>query len=56
MLFVAGTFVGVAVLVTGIYWLMFERAETREQVKLRKRLRGATGPKAAKKRSTCCRR
>ena len=49
MLFVAGTFIGVAILVTGIYWLMFERSETREQAKLRKRLRAASGPKAAGK-------
>lgn len=49
MLFVAGTFIVIVVLVTGIYWLMFERAETREQVKLRKRLRAAAGPKAARK-------
>ena len=49
MLFVAGTFIGVAILVTGIYWLMFERSETREQDKLRKRLRAGAAPKAAKK-------
>jgi tight adherence protein B len=49
MLLVVGTFIGIAALVTGIYWLMFERSETREQVKLRKRLRAAGGPKAAKK-------
>ena len=49
MLFVAGTFIGVVVLVTGIYWLMFERSETREQGKLRKRLRAAVGPKAARR-------
>jgi tight adherence protein B len=49
MLFVAFTFVGVLGLVTGIYWLMFERGETREQGELRKRLRAATGSKKAKR-------
>lgn len=49
MLFVAATFVGVLVLVVGIYWVMVERPETREQRKLRTRLRAATSPKAAKR-------
>jgi tight adherence protein B len=48
MLFVAATFVGVLVLVVGIYWVLIERPEALEQGKLRKRLRlGA--PKAAKR-------
>jgi tight adherence protein B len=49
MLFATATFVVVVLLVIGIYWAMFERAEAREQVKLRKRLRSAAGPKRAKK-------
>ena len=49
MLLVAGTFIGIAVLVTAIYWLMFERTEAREQGKLRKRLVSAVGKKAAKR-------
>ena len=36
-------------LVTGIYWVVFERPETREQDKLRKRLRSSGGPKIAKR-------
>src|SRR5262245_46367037 len=49
MLFATGTFIGVLVLVAGVYWLMFERHETREQARLRKRLRAAVGPKMAKR-------
>lgn len=49
MLLVAGTFIGIAVLVTAIYWVMFERTEVREQGELRKRLRAAVGKKAAKR-------
>jgi tight adherence protein B len=46
---VTGTFIAVLVLVFAIYWLMFERSETREQATLMKRLRRAAGPKAAKR-------
>jgi len=46
---VFGTFIVVLGLVVGIYWLMFERGEAREQDMLRKRLRVATPPKAAKR-------
>jgi tight adherence protein B len=49
MLFVAATFVGVLVLVVGIYWFMLERGEAREQGALLKRLRAATGSKPAKR-------
>ena len=56
MLFVAGTFIGVVVLVIGIYWLMFERPETREQGKLRKRLRAAAGTEGRPSESTSSRR
>jgi tight adherence protein B len=49
MLFVIGTFVGILVLVVGIYWLTIERPEALEQGKLRKRLRAAVGPKIAKR-------
>jgi tight adherence protein B len=49
MLFIAVTFVGVVALVVGIYWVMYERPETLEQTKLRKRLRAAAGPRAAKR-------
>jgi tight adherence protein B len=49
MTFAIATFVGVLVLVTGIYWLMFERGETREQGELRKRLRGTAATKKAKR-------
>ena len=49
MLFVIGTFIGVLILVAAIYWAMFERSETREQGKLRKRLRAAVGPKMARR-------
>ena len=48
MPFAIVTFVGVLGLVTGIYWLMFERAEAREQNHLRKRLR-VSAPKKAKR-------
>lgn len=49
MILVAGTFIGIVVLVTAIYWVMFERTEAREQGDLRKRLHAAVGPKAAKR-------
>jgi tight adherence protein B len=49
MIFVVVTFILVAALVMGIYWVMLERPETREQGALLKRLRSATGPKAAKR-------
>jgi tight adherence protein B len=49
MLLVAGTFIGISVLVTAIYWVMFERTEVRERGKLNKRLAGAVGKKAAKR-------
>jgi tight adherence protein B len=49
MVFVVATFVGVVVLVLGIYWLMLERPESLEQGKLRKRLRAAAGPKLAQR-------
>src|SRR5262249_38157079 len=47
MLFAVATFVGVLILVVGIYWVMLERSETREQGQLRKRLRAVTNPRAA---------
>jgi tight adherence protein B len=46
---VTGTFIVVVVVVFAIYWLMFERSETRKQGSLRKRLHAAAGPKAAKR-------
>jgi tight adherence protein B len=49
MLFIAVTFVGVVALVVGIYWVMYERHETLEQSKLRKRLRTSAASKAAKR-------
>jgi tight adherence protein B len=49
MVFVAVTFVLVVALVVGIYWLMLERPENREQDHLRKRLRLASGPRGAKR-------
>jgi tight adherence protein B len=49
MSFVIGTFIGVLLVVVGIYWLMFEHAEAREQGALRKRLRAAAVPKKAKR-------
>src|SRR5262245_60952124 len=49
MLFAIATFVVIVLLVIGIYWAMFERGEAREQAKLQKRLRSATGPKSAKR-------
>ncbi len=49
MPFVLSTFIAVLLLVVGIYWLMFERVETREQSDLRERLRGAAAPKKAKR-------
>jgi tight adherence protein B len=48
MLFVGATFIVVVALVVGIYWLMLERPETREQDELLKRLRVA-GPRGAKR-------
>jgi len=49
MLFVALTFVGILALVTGTYWVLFERSESREQGQLRNRLRAAVGQKIAKR-------
>jgi tight adherence protein B len=50
MLFAAVTFIGVVVLVVGIYWVMLERPEMREQGELLKRLRvGAGSLKGAKR-------
>ena len=49
MILVAFTFIGVAAIVAAIYWVMFERAESREQGKLRKRLGAVVGPKAARR-------
>ena len=49
MLFIVATFVGVAALVVGIYWVLYERGEAVEQTKLHKRLRAAAAPKAAKR-------
>jgi tight adherence protein B len=49
MLFVIVTFAVVLVLVVGIYWVTIERPEAHDQGKLRKRLRAAVGPKAAKR-------
>src|SRR4051812_25088070 len=49
MPFVTGTFIGVLGLVVAVYWLMFERQEAQGQSRLRKRLRGAAGPKAGKR-------
>jgi tight adherence protein B len=48
MLFVAVTFTLVVVLVFGIYWLMLERPETRDQDELLKRLRVAGSARGAK--------
>ncbi len=42
---VVATFVFVMLLVVGIYWVMLERPETREQGELMKRLRVAAGPR-----------
>lgn len=47
MVFAAVTFIIVVTLVVGIYWLMLERTETRDQDQLLKRLRAATGPKGS---------
>jgi tight adherence protein B len=49
MVFVIGTFVGILVLIIGIYWLLIERPEARDQGKLRKRLRAVVGTKMAKR-------
>jgi len=49
MVFAAATFVGIVVLILGIYWIMLERSETREQGDLRKRLRAAIAPGGAKR-------
>jgi len=49
MIFVAATFVGVLFLVVGIYWVMVERPEHREQNQLRKRLTVAAASKMAKR-------
>ena len=48
MLFAGATFIVIVALVVGIYWLMLERPETREQDELLKRLRVA-GPRGAKR-------
>jgi tight adherence protein B len=47
MFIAAATFIVVAAVVVGIYWVMLERPETREQDQLQKRLRSAAGPKGA---------
>lgn len=47
MIFAAATFVVILVLVVGIYWVMMERPEAREQGELQKRLRAATGPRGS---------
>jgi tight adherence protein B len=47
MIFAAATFIVIAALVVGIYWVMMERPEAREQGELQKRLRAATGPRGA---------
>jgi tight adherence protein B len=47
MMFVVATFVGVLLLVLGIYWVMLERPENREQGQLRKRLRVAAASRMA---------
>ena len=47
MIFAAATFIVVVALVVGIYWVMLERPETREQGELRKRLRSAAGPRGS---------
>lgn len=46
MIFAAVTFILVVALIVGIYWVMMERPEAREQGELKKRLRSA-GPKGA---------
>jgi tight adherence protein B len=43
MIFAALTFIVVALLIIGIYWVMMERPEAREHGALKKRLRAATG-------------
>jgi tight adherence protein B len=47
MVFAAATFVVVLVMVMGIYWVMLERPEHREQGELQKRLRSAIGQRGA---------
>jgi tight adherence protein B len=49
MAITVATFVVIVVVVLGIYWILIERPESREQGELRKRLRGTLGPKAAKR-------
>ncbi len=49
MVLTAATFIGVVVLVLGIYWIILERPETRELGQLRKRLRAAAVPALAKR-------
>jgi tight adherence protein B len=49
MIFVAATFIGVVLLVFGIYWVMLERPENREHGQLRKRLTVASAAKMAKR-------
>lgn len=47
MVLAAATFILITVLVVGIYWVMMERPEAREQGELRKRLRAGSGPRGA---------
>jgi tight adherence protein B len=47
MIFATATFIVVMAVVVGIYWVMMERPEAREQGALQKRLRAAAGPKGA---------
>jgi tight adherence protein B len=47
MIFAAATFIVVMAVVVGIYWVMMERPEAREQGELQKRLRAAAGPGGA---------
>jgi len=48
MIFAAATFILVVAVVVGVYWLMMERPEAREQGELQRRLRAATGSKSAR--------
>jgi tight adherence protein B len=47
MIFAGATFIVVMALVVGIYWVLMERPEAREQGELQKRLRSASGIKGA---------
>jgi tight adherence protein B len=49
MVFAAVTFIVISALVVGIYWIMLERPETREQDELLKRLSVGSGPRGAKR-------